>query len=189
MSYFAFLPKIEYDNVGGLHQTTKTSINIIVRNLVKEKVKELGVVYDKHFIQDGERPDIISHLYYGSTDLEWLIMVTNNIFDPYFVWPRSKTDFHSHILRKYRSINLARRLAYEYRQIITPANPKTSAPEETWVVDKQTFDSLTEQNRKKISYYDYELLKNEENREINIIKPIYATAIQKEVQNMGINAI
>lgn len=52
-------------------------------------------------ISDEDRPEDIAYYYYGSTDYTWLVLLANNIIDPYHQWPLKEDDFNKYIIKKY----------------------------------------------------------------------------------------
>lgn len=56
-------------------------------------------------ISDEDRPEDIAHYYYGSTDYTWLVLLANNIIDPYYDWPLKEDDFHKFLIKKYEGIS------------------------------------------------------------------------------------
>jgi hypothetical protein len=52
-------------------------------------------------ITDEDRPEDIAYYYYGSTDYTWLVLLANNIIDPYHDWPLREEDFHKYLIKKY----------------------------------------------------------------------------------------
>ena len=48
--------------------------------------------YKTYTIQGGETPDIVSTKLYGSSEWYWLIMLFNNMTDPFSDWPRDGYD-------------------------------------------------------------------------------------------------
>lgn len=52
-------------------------------------------------ITDEDRPEDIAYYYYGSTDYTWLVLLANNIIDPYHDWPLKDDDFNKYLINKY----------------------------------------------------------------------------------------
>ena len=52
-------------------------------------------------ITDEDKPEDIAYYYYGSTDYTWLVLLANNMIDPYHDWPLKDEDFHKYIIKKY----------------------------------------------------------------------------------------
>lgn len=52
-------------------------------------------------VADEDRPEDIAYYYYGSTDYTWLVLLANNIIDPYHDWPLKEEDFNKYLINKY----------------------------------------------------------------------------------------
>ena len=82
MSYFEELPNISY--VSLLPNQNRSDERIQVKNIFKRAklrtdVDQSVTGFDYYMIQDNERPDIIAERIYDSPELDWVILVTNNI--------------------------------------------------------------------------------------------------------------
>ena len=82
--YFTNLPLITYDLDKKKPSTEYLAIDIFRRNFIRERVLSNVLSYYPYQVQEGERPDTLSHLYYGSVDFMWLILYANDIFDVYY---------------------------------------------------------------------------------------------------------
>ena len=56
-------------------------------------------------ITDEDRPEDIAYYYYGSTDYTWLVLLANNIIDPYHDWPLKEDDFYQYLIKKYEKVS------------------------------------------------------------------------------------
>ena len=56
-------------------------------------------------ITDEDRPEDIAYYYYGSTDYTWLVLLANNIIDPYHDWPLKEDDFYQYLIKKYENVS------------------------------------------------------------------------------------
>ena len=180
MSYFSYLPQVQYNITGSKYAETTTARDIFIRNLIKKNVIEKALSFDEHTIGDTERPDTTSYLVYGHVKYDWIIFLTNKMFNPYFNWPLSSQDFAKMIKGKYGSVIRAKKLIHEYRQIIEEETETTSLKEV--IIDKDAYNALTDVDRKRITKYDIEFKKNEANRRIKIIDRQYVENIMKEAQ-------
>ena len=180
MSYFGYLPQIEYNIRGNKYGETFTARDIFIRNLIKQNVVEKAIDFEKHTIGDGERPDTTSYLVYGSVKYDWIIFLANQMFNPYFDWPLSSQDFTKMIKGKYGSVERAKKQIHQYRQIIEEETDTTTLKEV--IIDKDAYNALTDVDRKRITKYDIEFKKNEANRRIKIIDRQYVENIMKEAQ-------
>lgn len=87
-------PKTTFTNfpngVGGTADT-KEVVDILRRVKFVDSFGGLRT-YKKYTVQYGETPDIVATKLYGSSEWYWLIMLFNNMTDPFRDWPRSGLD-------------------------------------------------------------------------------------------------
>ena len=166
----------------------KLATNILSRvNLSNEVLKNVTSYYP-YRIKEDERPDVIAQKYYGSSDLVFLIFLANNIQDPFYDWPLFGDEFVNFINGKYGSLDSARTSIHHYEQILRSGSDKTaSVPkilEKSVVVDKETYDLLSETERKIIYNYDYEVIKNNAKKEIILIDDSFSKQILNELRSI-----
>ena len=82
MGYFRELPDISY--VSLLPNSNRSDERINVKNLFKRAklrtdIDQSVTSFDYYLVQDNERPDIIAERLYNNPQLDWVILVTNNI--------------------------------------------------------------------------------------------------------------
>ena len=70
-------------------------------------------LYYNYTYKDHDRPEHIAQKYYGDEELHWLILITNNIFDPNFELPIPTSVFDEYINKKYQSYNGIRTLGIQ----------------------------------------------------------------------------
>lgn len=110
MSLYNYFTKI------GTTQYNDTVVNNIITSIrFKEAASRQDVVYYPYTIAEGERPDIIAYNYYGDERYAWLVLLANNIVDPYYQWPLSTTEFNDFIVDKYGSVAAAQEQVAFYR--------------------------------------------------------------------------
>jgi hypothetical protein len=100
MSYFSYFPLtsvvLDKDAVD-----IRQARNILVRAKFSEYLKSREGLYETYQIKDGERPDTLAHKLYGRSDLHWVILLFNEILDPYYEWPMSYDELNQYIAYKY----------------------------------------------------------------------------------------
>lgn len=99
MAYFNQLPKTQFLN--------QTIVNLAVGVKLNKLIKNDAFALMNYSIQDGESPDTVAFNYYDDPAYAWLVLLSNNIIDPYFEWPLSVYDFNQFIKKKYGSIAAA----------------------------------------------------------------------------------
>ena len=96
--YFRKFKKISY---GFDKKDFKTFTDIMSRIKVRDKIINEASLYDKYDVKSGETPENIAGKHFGSADLHWVILLTNNITDRYYDWPMSEQEFELFIKDKY----------------------------------------------------------------------------------------
>lgn len=129
--YFDRFPVIDYNGV--------IAKNILSRvDFTDQTKKEIYSTFQFTLEEGFERPDILSYNYYGSSQFDWMIYLTNNIVDPYYDYYRPAEDFKKYIDRKYGSATNARAIVKFYRnnwhadeRLITPAQYESLQSDES----------------------------------------------------------
>ena len=99
MSYFTKLRKITFLDQTIVNLATVTKLH----KLVDDKVFNF---YNYH-IEGDERPDHVAFNYYDSSRYAWLVLLANNILDPYWGWPISGKEYYDFLRKKYGSVATA----------------------------------------------------------------------------------
>lgn len=106
--YFDRFPVIDYDGV--------IAKNILARvDFTDQTKKDIYSTFQFTLEEGFERPDLLSYNYYGSSQFDWMIYLTNNIVDPYYDYYKSTNDFKNYINRKYGSSSNSRLITKFYR--------------------------------------------------------------------------
>jgi len=101
--YFRSFPKIIYslDDLTSVQVVTDITRRI---GFIQEFIQN-NSSYDLYDIKDGESPEIVSDLFYGTPLYHWIIMHANDIVDPRFDWPLSQENLKSFCIQKYGGEN------------------------------------------------------------------------------------
>jgi hypothetical protein len=183
MFFFRAHPIIPYRIPGQKKGIAVT--NITRRFSISNFIYNANVTFDSYRVQDGERPDIVAYDYYDDYTLDWLVLLTNEIQDPYFEWPLSSQQLNAMILQKYRglgtnksdlaTLSYVNQTVHHYEKILQKNSVSNDGiqqriyPEKTVVVDYTTYAALPATDRKVISIYEYEVDLNEQRREIYLL--------------------
>lgn len=93
-NYFNNFPIINYDGVNVRDITRRN--HFISPNLNNP------YLFLPYTVKDGEKPEDIAYYYYGSVDYTWLVLLANNIIDPYHDWHLSEDNFNKYLMDKYK---------------------------------------------------------------------------------------
>jgi hypothetical protein len=92
------------NNIGGTRDV-KEVINILRRFRFIDKFSDVKN-YRSYYVKTGETPDIVSSKIYGDSEFYWLLMVFNEMTDPFRDWPRDGLDINNTTLAiKFDSIS------------------------------------------------------------------------------------
>ena len=101
-SYFSNLPNV-YVSVEGSDERLSYRLvkNIFRRVILEEKLDRYSTQFESYYVPDGMRPDMLANLYYGDPELDWVILIANNIIDTYDYWPKDSATLREYILQQY----------------------------------------------------------------------------------------
>lgn len=119
MSYFSNFPTTGY-----IVDTKKAKIvtakNILVRAKFSDYIKTNESLIMHYRIREEDRPDTIANIVYGRPDLHWIILLFNEIINPYHQWPKTQAQMEEFINLIYPGTTLYIRdnsILYEYGTI------------------------------------------------------------------------
>lgn len=102
--YFSKFPVISYlnfKNLSKLYDLEVLSRNILKRISFSSDIKEEASLFYDYEIKDGETPEILAHRVYGDVYYHWVLLLFNDIIDPYEEWPKSSISVDNYITKKY----------------------------------------------------------------------------------------
>ena len=182
--FFQHYPQINYDMTGGKPTKTKSAINIMIRSKIKSAILDDVIAYFPYTIPEAERPDVTAYNQYGNVKYTWLIFLINDIHDPIFDWPLNTREFGKYIKNKYGTLNAAKTTIHHYEQTIRErveaTNTSDPIPKSTIEVDLTTYNTLAVGSRKLVYYYDWEVERNEDKRNIKLIDSKYVASVLAE---------
>lgn len=185
MPYFDSFPKINYD----IYQDGETELatNILKRFKPLQNILTKAVIYYQYVINDGETPPIVSYKFYNSVEYDWVILMFNKMYDPYFDWPMTYDEFNRFIVNKYGSIPASQSQILFYKKILQPRTQfydGTIVEERSLYVDLTTFNTIPFDERAIVYAYDWEVEQNEARRQILVPKETYIPQLRQEKQNI-----
>jgi len=163
MEYFSPFPLITRDS----QQLT----NITARANILKDIKTNLSMYQNYLVGDNERPEDVAYKFYGDANLFWVILLCNDIDDPYYDWVLNDTELNEYLVDKYGSLNAV----YAVKWYVTTAGSTLGAGV---VVNFGTPFSTP------VTNYDYETQLNEERRKIKILKGTYISQLLSEIKNI-----
>jgi hypothetical protein len=95
--YFSKYPLIQYQG--------KTVRDLSRRSKVRDELSGDPYIFLPYTVREGEKPETIAQLYYGSVDDTWLVLLANNMTDPYYDWPMDDEEFNQYFIDKYSELS------------------------------------------------------------------------------------
>ena len=99
MSYFRELPDLEYQS-NLLHKVSSQEYirvkNLFRRVKLQDYVQDNVTLFQKYVILEGQRPDTVAEAFYGSADLDWIVILTAEISNIRDQWPLSNYDLEDY---------------------------------------------------------------------------------------------
>ena len=183
-NYFNRLPNLEYPSLLKTRRTNRDTIrvkNLFRRVKIREDLFSNLTEFDKFQIHGDDRPDTVAEELYGNPNLDWVILMSNNIIDIKNEWPMTQYDLNIYLDDKYTPQQLIDIHHYETLQLrdgrgrlIVPAG---KVVDEDWSLEY--FDGLQIRNTdstidgrplRSVSFLEYEINKNDKKRNINVLR-------------------
>ena len=96
--FFKIVPNISYDEKPISYPFSESDFvvakNFFRRYKINEDVFQYAVFFKKYTIVDGERPETLAEKAYGDQFLDWVILLTNNMVNAQYDWPRSNYEMY-----------------------------------------------------------------------------------------------
>ncbi len=171
--YFTNYPLIQYQD--------KRVRDITRRSKVRDSILNDPYIFLPFTIREGEKPEDIARLYYGSVDDTWLVLLANNITDPYYEWPMGDVEFDQYFIDKYSEVS--GRTGFDvlrWGQDETRSDNIVYYFKESEDTEKIYRVSAETASGTAVRLYEYEQQQNENKRNIQLIDKIYRNQIVEE---------
>ena len=187
MSYFRELPNISY--VSLLKDRNKNDERILVKNIFKRAkirtdVDQAITAFEYYQISENMRPDVVAENVYGDPELDWIILITNNITNIRNEWPLSNNDLYNYMVEKYGVTGITDVHHYETTEMkddqdrmLLEAGLQVDS-NFTFQVGDKTYTPVQQ-----VTNQQYEMDKNEEKRRIKILKPEFISMFISDMRN------
>ena len=211
MSYFRELPDILYQS-NLLHKTSSKEYiaikNIFRRVKIQDWIQDNVRFFTKYTIRDGERPDTMAERLYGSSDRDWIVILTAGITNIKNDWPLSNYDLYRYVEAKYGTDlnDIHHYETIEVRdnkgRLILPAGqrvdqnftiptPYDASATNFYVGVRPQSDNIDYRSVNSdinpvtgVSNYEYETQLNESKRRIEVMKPIYLQQFLNDMREL-----
>ncbi len=179
MSYFREIPNLEYQSFLSTRKSSDDYLlvkNIFRRVKLRDDLQNVFTIFNKYQIQDGARPDTVAQEIYGSSQYDWVVLVSANIINVRNEWPLSDRDIYRYSEELYE--NDLNAIHHFETTEVKDSNGRLILPagkvvDSNFTIPKPNFLTQTINPVTGISNYEYEVIKNNQKRSIYILKPSY----------------
>ena len=194
MAYFNELPNILHPSLLPVNNKVEDRVtvkNIFRRSKLRSDVDQVLTAFNYYYVKEGYRPDMVANEIYDDSELDWVVLTSNNITNIRDQWPLSHNDLHNYMLEKYGSeeniLGIShyetKKIVDEYNRVVMPAGLEVDA-DFTFQYKNYSNSMITVNPAVAVTYYDYEVKVNEDKRKIKILKPEYLSVFITDHQNI-----
>jgi len=195
MGYFRELPDVEYQSFLSDAISSKDYLlvkNLFRRNKLRDDLQNVFTLFNKYQIPEGARPDVVAEEFYGSAELDWVVLMTAGIINVRDEWPLSNYHLYYHVENKYGVENLSNIHHYETIEVkdskgrlILPAGKDVNEDFTLNYSDDGSKVSLSGDDvRKGVTNWEYETRKNNEKSSIYLLKRGYLQQFLNDMRDI-----
>ena len=179
-NFFDYLPDVYYGvEVSKTYLEENSMEYVLGKNFfrsarIRDDISQYATLFTPYYIKPGMRPDMVSYQLYGDPELDWVILLTNDIFDAYVEWPKEPEELSNYVTEIYGAGNEVKTHHWETREVkdgdeIIHRGGLTVMPDYT-AVNHKTGEAITTPAYE-ITNYEYEEDLNEKKRFIYVLDP------------------
>ena len=192
MGYFSYVPDFNYvDRSANARIGSQVKVKNLFRRIkLREDIFQDITVFEKYQIKGDDRPDNVANEFYGDSELDWLVLVSNNIINIQTEWPMPQLTFDSFVLDKYGSYEKLNEV-HHYESVEVKNQKGIVILKEGLTVDQgasytyyeegQTSFVTTGDISKPVTNLTYETRIEEDKRNISLIKARYLPVILDDI--------
>ncbi len=193
MGYFRELPELDYQSFLSDSNSSQNYLrvkNLFRRNKLRDDLQNTFTIFDKYEIVEGARPDTVAEEFYGSAELDWVVLMSANITRVRDQWPLSNRDLYRYAENKYGVTGLSSVHHYETTEVKDSLNrlilPAGKVVDEDFTIPDPSNTATTLNPTININNYEYEVRKNNEKSSIYILKPSYLQQFLNDMREIMI---
>ena len=193
-NYFSKVPNFEY--VSRLPDANISDYievkNLFKRAFLREDIFQDLAFFTKYQIIGDDRPDNIAFEIYEDSNLDWVVLISNNIINVQSEWPMKQYDFDKYLLNKYGTYEKLNEVHHYETVEIKNEDGVVLVPAGLIVTENYTFDYfnffsdsyITEKPVKTVTNYQYEEKLNDDKRNIFLLKPRYLSIVIDDLEDI-----
>ena len=190
MGYFRELPNLQYQSPYSNRISSESYItakNIFRRMKIRDDLKNVFSVFNKYEINDGDRPDNVAKELYGKSSFDWVVLITANIVNVRDEWPLSSKELYDFTVSKYGLTKINEVRHYETTEVKNNRGivilPKGKVVDDNFKIPNPENINAELNPVRGVTYYEYEQDKNEEKRNIFVLRSEYLQQFLTDIRN------
>ena len=193
MNYFDLFPDVELPSFSDKRNSSKDLIrvkNLFKRGKIREDFFQNTTTFYQYTITGDDRPDNVAKEVYDNINLDWVVLLSNNILNIRDEWPMSQYDFQRYLSNKYDSVQLSQIHHYETKEIRN--SNEVLLLQSGLVVDSDFTFNYTDpitgyqsiNDVTSVSVFQHETQKNDDKRAIYLLRPEYVSVIMSDMREI-----
>ena len=192
MAYFDLFPNIliaSHTENRSSNLDMVLSKNLFKRAKIREDFFQNVIAFNKFQVEGDDRPDNVADEIYGNPELDWVVLLSNNIINIHDEWPMSQSDFQRYLDNKYDKVQLGQIHHYETTEIKSPNGSLLLEAGQHVDADftyKYSQDGInySVNSVTSVSNYQHEVNKNDAKRSIFVIRKKYLDMIIEDMRDI-----
>lgn len=193
MNYFDLFPNVELPSFSDKRRSSYDYItlkNLFKRGRVRNDIYGNVTSFSKYLVLDGERPDTVARKLYDNEQLDWIILLSNNIINVQDEWPMGQYEFQRYLDNKYSKEQLGEIRHYTTNEIRNKEG--ILVLQGGLIVDSDFTYNYTEidgtiqsvNSVSSVSYLQHEIEENDKKRTINVLRKKYIGIIIDDMRKI-----
>jgi len=193
--YFRYIPNFDYVDrtVNGKNISDYTlTKNLFKRAKIREDIFADLTFFTQYTVRDNDRPDNVAFEVYDDENLDWIVLLSNNIINYETEWPMTQQALDNYLMNKYGSIGKIYSNRYFETTEIKDSKGNTivrkglEVPEDYSVTfyDPGLKQMVTRSGVFAVTNYEYEIRREDQKRNIFLIRPEYIGIIIEDIQRI-----
>ena len=198
MAYFDQFPNIlvpSYHNDRTSSNDFVAAKNIFKSGKIRDDFFENATAFSQYSIQGNDRPDNVAEELYDDSELDWVVLLSNNIVNIQSEWPLPQRDFDRYVLEKYETYEKLNAVHhYETKEcknsvdaVVVPEGLQVDSDYSVTYYDWYLGGEITKSSSDivvEVTNYEYESKLEDAKRSIYLLKPKYLNIIYDDMDEM-----
>jgi len=159
------------DESGDGNYSLKTITDIFRRVAPRDQFIVNESFLDQYTIKSGERPEDIAYFLYGNAKYNWVILLVNNIVDPYNEWYYTEEQLQALVTQRYGTGN--ENATHHYAVYDTPL-----------ICSDYDADLVASGDLFEVTHLEHERFENDSRQNINVLHPKYLNDFISEFKRL-----